>query len=362
MEKLLKLLLVAGLCITNLCTFNTVQAKNQYNFDTFNMSVESYDEYEKIGFVYKAPEKFMVNGREIYTFKQFDSLEEAINLFENIYSAELEWYRQNNDLDNLSAETYKKYLDDFYETNFAGKDVFRISLRNFLSEIDTYFSNMELISAIKDAQENPSVKTYVKVDLLSRVDDVKLMDDYPELKNNIYNPKTFSTYAVSGYNVSAAIAYASKYAETVNTSYTYYRNDCTNFVSQILYAGNIPTASDGNGAWYPYSNAWINANSLMNFLGAKYGRNNSYDSLYTFSNVLNPGDVIGLDYAKNGSIDHLGFVTAKASSSGTYNGYVYYDFKVAQHTNNYHEWVTSPINKWELEFNSSKFFVAKLSK
>jgi hypothetical protein len=34
-------------------------------------------------------------------------------------------------------------------------------------------------------------------------------------------------------------------------------------------------------------------------------------------------------------------------SAGTYNGSTYYDYKVAQHTNNYHAWTSSSTNGWE---------------
>lgn len=38
----------------------------------------------------------------------------------------------------------------------------------------------------------------------------------------------------------------------------------------------------------------------------------------------------------------------KDSYKATYNGRVYYDFKVAQHTTDYHLWVSNNSNNWEV--------------
>ena len=63
--------------------------------------------------------------------------------------------------------------------------------------------------------------------------------------------------------------------------------DCTNYVSQALKAGNIPTDS----TWKPYTTAWINVNSLQQYLVSK-GRG----SFVTSSSSLTTGD-LGLIYS-----------------------------------------------------------------
>src|SRR5258706_767403 len=41
-------------------------------------------------------------------------------------------------------------------------------------------------------------------------------------------------------------------------------NDCTNYVSQALYAGGIPTSA----TWQPYTTAWVNVTALLNYLAS----------------------------------------------------------------------------------------------
>ena len=62
-----------------------------------------------------------------------------------------------------------------------------------------------------------------------------------------------------------------------------------------------------------------------------------------FSANIKKGDFIAADYEKDGDWNHMGFVTSKKTSKT--NGY--YDYKVAQHTKNYHAWASSSTNSWE---------------
>lgn len=63
----------------------------------------------------------------------------------------------------------------------------------------------------------------------------------------------------------------------------------------------------------------------------------------SFSSNIQNGDFIVADYENDGDWNHMGFVTDKKSSKT--NGY--YDYKVAQHTSNYHAWTSSDTNGWE---------------
>ena len=52
-----------------------------------------------------------------------------------------------------------------------------------------------------------------------------------------------------------------------------------------------------------------------------------------FSTNINKGTIIAEDWGNDGHWDHIGFVTAVDNHIGNYG---YRDYKVAQHTNNYH--------------------------
>lgn len=94
--------------------------------------------------------------------------------------------------------------------------------------------------------------------------------------------------------------------------------------------------------FYCYTFIWTMANSFSAYMG----RSAKTKSLYTFSGKLIPGDFVALDEDGIGNFHHMGFVTYTGTYN-TYNGKYYKDFRIAQHTNDYHEWVSSPINNWE---------------
>src|SRR5262252_5579825 len=87
--------------------------------------------------------------------------------------------------------------------------------------------------------------------------------------------------AAFAYNGAAAAAYADTYWQNYNPAWPSFANsggDCTNFVSQALYAGGInmrpsPTFT-GDAAWYmvkkrsrwSYATPWVNAQHQSNFL------------------------------------------------------------------------------------------------
>lgn len=81
------------------------------------------------------------------------------------------------------------------------------------------------------------------------------------------------------FDSSTAISYADKFALSPNSAYHYYDGaDCTNFVSQCLYSGKLTKepgvweAKSLFGGKYKGTDAWVNANSLKEYLktrGAK---------------------------------------------------------------------------------------------
>ncbi|AOZ78023.1 amidase domain-containing protein [Clostridium pasteurianum] len=68
------------------------------------------------------------------------------------------------------------------------------------------------------------------------------------------------------YNRTAAVNYAHKWANSYNPEYWQYSNDCTNFVSQCIFAGAPQTNPLWYGSYIMSSNAWVNVKGLWNFL------------------------------------------------------------------------------------------------
>ncbi|MEU1510892.1 amidase domain-containing protein [Streptomyces sp. NPDC005811] len=139
-------------------------------------------------------------------------------------------------------------------------------------------------------------------------------------------PKTGTTY-----DYKAMAAYAEKYVYTYNTDYPDFNNhtaggDCTNFVSQSLKAGgwkHVPGYVYDYTKWF--GNADIQSDSFVGVNEWSWFAQNSKRTT-ALANVyqLEVGDVLQMDFDRDGSKDHTMIVTYKA------NGIPY----VTYHSNN----------------------------
>ena len=169
---------------------------------------------------------------------------------------------------------------------------------------------------------------------------------------------TASPSPSSGYNGAAAAAYADQYWSAYNPQWPSYANsggDCTNFVSQSLYAGGIAMRTNppysGTAAWFMLgapanpnpSTSWINANDNSTFLGTalpatKIGTYTGLGPTVTQASGASQGDVISYDWNGDGVVDHQAVVVTPDGQS------------VDAHTNNrYHAyWTLAQYNaQWQ---------------
>jgi hypothetical protein len=161
---------------------------------------------------------------------------------------------------------------------------------------------------------------------------------------------TPSPTASTGYSGAVAASYADTYWSSYNSAYPSFANsggDCTNFVSQALYAGGIamrPTPPyTGNAAWFisssggqwSYSNPWVNANDddifllqdlpgvtqVASYVGVAAGQ--------IVPSNASEGDVVLYDWNNDGIFDHEAIIS---TADGQY---------VDAHTSNrYHQYWT----------------------
>ncbi|PKM45996.1 MAG: hypothetical protein CVV03_05835 [Firmicutes bacterium HGW-Firmicutes-8] len=139
----------------------------------------------------------------------------------------------------------------------------------------------------------------------------------------IVPPVLAATPTGSGsYSASKAISYAEKYVLNYNPAYKYYYSDCTNFVSQCLYAGGWPyantslPATDNYAWWYKAStstnsNTWSVADRLYAF---SFLYTNPYRGMATtrysgtttvnYPSGVSKGDIIFYDWTSDGNADH----------------------------------------------------------
>lgn len=126
--------------------------------------------------------------------------------------------------------------------------------------------------------------------------------------NTIYN---FQRNKSSKFNKEMAVNYSRKYALNYNNLYKNFSNiggDCTNFVSQCLTVGGIPTSK----TWKPYSNSWIRVIDLYDYL-----INNNYGYNHNINIKFEPGDIIQFFSNKKGTFSHSGIIS-KALYNGDY--------------------------------------------
>ncbi|MEY2232158.1 MULTISPECIES: amidase domain-containing protein [Streptomyces] len=128
------------------------------------------------------------------------------------------------------------------------------------------------------------------------------------------------------YDYAAMAKYAEKYWSNYNPAYRKFNGaggDCTNFISQALKAGGwkaVPgSTSDYRNWWYDgarQSDSWVGANEFAWFtLSNKRAANLA--SVYQ----TDVGDIVQVDFNKDGSKDHSMMVTYRSSAGMPYLTY-----------------------------------------
>jgi hypothetical protein len=125
------------------------------------------------------------------------------------------------------------------------------------------------------------------------------------------------------YRYAAMAAYAEKYWTNYNTAYRRYSGaggDCTNFLSQSLYAGGwkkVLSSAEDYGTWYSKSSGesdtWIGVNEWSWFTQTAR-RTTALANAYQ----MDVGDVLQMDFDEDGSKDHSMMTTYRGSSGVPY--------------------------------------------
>ncbi|WP_330334187.1 amidase domain-containing protein [Streptomyces sp. NBC_00536] len=128
------------------------------------------------------------------------------------------------------------------------------------------------------------------------------------------------------YDYAAMATYAEKYWKNYNPAYRQFNGaggDCTNFISQSLKAGgwkNAPgSTSDYRDWWYDGSlqtDSWAGANEWAWFTNSN---NRAPNLAYVYQ--LDVGDILQMDFNRDGSKDHSMIVTYRSSAGTPYVTY-----------------------------------------
>ncbi|MFH8367817.1 amidase domain-containing protein [Streptomyces sp. NPDC018031] len=130
----------------------------------------------------------------------------------------------------------------------------------------------------------------------------------------------------TGYNYKAMASYAEKYWKNYNPAYRKFNDaggDCTNFVSQSLKAGgwkhDSGVYSDYRNWWYDSSyqtSSWVGADEWSWFT-LHHKRATNLSNVY----YMGIGDIMQMDFNRDGSKDHSMIVTYRSSSGVPYLTY-----------------------------------------
>lgn len=122
----------------------------------------------------------------------------------------------------------------------------------------------------------------------------------------------------NGYNRAKAQQYAERWWNEPNPDYRYFEVDCTNYVSQCLYAGGVQmnyTGKKDKGWWYrggsqnaEWSYSWSVSHSLFHYLASS--RSTIKATMVPSVHQLTIGDVIIYDWDGDSTFQHSTIVTA----------------------------------------------------
>ncbi|MCR2804464.1 amidase domain-containing protein [Paenibacillus soyae] len=150
-------------------------------------------------------------------------------------------------------------------------------------------------------------------------EEVYVMPSLPYLNYDLMPPLQNRVKGIR-YRRDLAAAYADRWWNEGNPAYELFEVNCTNYVSQCIFAGNAPmnyTGKRGSGWWYKgrsggqewWSYSWAVSHALTQYLAA--ARKSGLHAVETqTADELQLGDVITYDWNGDGRFQHSTIVTA----------------------------------------------------
>lgn len=276
-------------------------------------------------------------GEKIPMYPTFEDKEAAIQDLYGQAGELLSNIETKYGLGTLSEDNWKEYLENAQEYIYSGEN----GVLDWEAEPQALFVFFDIYENDESNQE--IIDNYNP--LLKNADDELYSLPYDRENLGIQEPEI----EPRGWSLSAARAYCKNFAVTPNSAgYGVFKNDCTNFASQIKfeggfaqqYTGNINTGwwHTGDGVYNRYSTSWINADKFVKRLGTDFTTSSFSDLSYR----VKAGKLIAFDSARDGGWDHVAFVYKVGKDRGSYM-----NLKIAQHSSNYLAWVSSSTNGWE---------------
>ncbi len=213
----------------------------------------------------------------------------------------------------------------FVVQNFPN-NVFSSCIHEYI--IFLYHSNDKFkIQFLIENEENPILYDYLLKTDLSYIDTLIFSENqslcsdklpsidllYEKFNGSRFFSNNIIKNRASNFNIGKACMYAETFALNSNPNYNSFEGiggDCTNFASQILYAGGIKQSK----SWAPYTDAWIRCEDLYVYL-----TQNKLATKLTNQNSLSKGCLIQFYTPSIGRFFHNGFITYELEN----NDYLY---------------------------------------
>lgn len=340
LKKILSVILSAIVCLLNPCYVfadNFVQNGDNIIVIEENIPFEKAIILNDIGKI-SIKSSIIINGIKNNLYPTFDNKNESLLKFKEKEHDFLAKLKDKNDLDDLTDNNWREYYKCIY--SLENSDYYDISISTAFFDIyEGDYLNEEILSCVNSNSSFQEKEEFLYYNL-----------PYTSPFVSACSENRISFY--SEFDKNSAIQYANNFASNPNLfDFEFFEEgDCANFGSQIMERGGISQdnsvewpsrgwwhSKDGNAHYY--SNSWIRARDFARYFGVDY----STTSHYNFSYNIQAGVFIVLDIDSNGTWDHVGFVVN--SDSYLTNGY--YDYFVAQHSDNYLAWASTYQNHWE---------------
>lgn len=245
----------------------------------------------------------------------------------------------------VGTQVYLEYLSEQLMTEEDTK----LASRNDYEDICTYAA--KYISLVEDKQciyTNPEQilnlsesERAITLQTIERESAVEEKQDQQLAQRSVQS----SVQSSKNYSSSKAVSYARKWATKRNSAYASYPSDCTNFVSQAVYAGGISmrkprtikhgvtqttsywyskkhkfTGTTGRVSYeYDVSTSWMRVSDLYKYAISHGAKAISCSTLSSLQNKAKPGDIVQLK--KNGSWHHSIIITGGSKGNRTYCGH-----------------------------------------
>lgn len=289
---------------------------------------------------------FTVKDQEVRLFPETTlTATDAIEKYSNAYtlvSSSAETLGISTSLDNADFQEYAKTFA-FYESGTAELNQEVQDFAKFMDIYENAAKNEQILQVLAApntfAAEEVSLETLMPISGNSTVAAGEVTEPAsPEPRATSYNTKAVVTYASNWWN------------KTNNTDYPYYGeynkqdtssnkynsldtnrpgqsnpvrawNDCTNYVSQCLAAGGVPSIK--KGVLFPHrsSENWYYSNDKPSHTWG--GAQNFYEhwrnraGVAASSQSLGVGDAISLDLNQDGDIDHTVIIVEGGSGDSS---------------------------------------------